>query len=173
MLSTPKPPKIEQFQPLKHFQPVRHFHHVKQFQHCFYFLTITWYLRDHSHSDHPDLPQPQGPLHDYLEHTFMEHIVFCLAGLTTAELLCSKKSVPQMSGCPYGCAPTAVLQKVSAPNARVPLLLFPKLQCPFGCAPNAVLLVPAFDLTCALGSRGDIFGFIAPKKSRSINILIP
>ena len=37
----------------------------------------------------------------------------------------------------------AVLQKVSAPNAWVPLLQCPKLQCPYVCAPNAVPLVPA------------------------------
>ena len=57
--------------------------------------------------------------------------------------LCSKKSVPLMPGCPYCCAPMVVLQKVSAPNAWVPLLLCPKVQCSYGCAPNAVHLVPA------------------------------
>ena len=45
-------------------------------------------------------------------------------------------------------APMAVLQKVSAPNAWVTLLLCPKVQCSYGCAPNTVLLVPA----SALGS---------------------
>ena len=38
---------------------------------------------------------------------------------------------------------STVLQKVSAPNAWVPLLLCPKVQCSYGCAPNAVHLVPA------------------------------
>ena len=45
-----------------------------------------------------------------------------------------------------------VLQKVSAPNAWVPLLLCPKLQCPYGFAPNAVPLVPA-----ALFDRLELF----------------
>ena len=36
------------------------------------------------------------------------------------------------SGCPYGGAPIPVLQKVSAPNAWVPLWL-----CPNGCAPKS------------------------------------
>ena len=44
---------------------------------------------------------------------------------------------------------STVLQKVSAPNAWVPLLLCPKVQCSYGCAPNAVHLVPASVALCA------------------------
>ena len=95
------------------------------------------------------------------------------------------------SGCPYGGAPIPVLQKVSAPNAWVPLWLcpngcapksqcpkclgapmaVPKLQCPYGCAPNAVPLVPAsikkpiFDelnLFCSLLAWFYMFSFAEP-----------